>query len=856
MNDNRFNKNEDKNNDYDLNYFYSDENTSEFENSDDIDLSSYSSEQVDVKRKLSFDLLLEKLNIKKIGAKSFSKNKNVDKDKEKKKAFIKKAALSVFLVFVMTACMVVSAFFIYAFGFVDATVHEDLDELKLDFTTTIYVKGDGGEYVEYQRLHSGENRIWVSYEKIPDTLKNAFIAIEDQRFETHSGVDIKRTLGAFVNVFFPIYSSNQGGSTITQQLVKNLTDDRDQSPMRKVREIMRARYLENNYHKDTILECYLNTICLSNGLYGVEVAANYFFDKSVDELTLNECAAIASLAKEPERYRPDKNPKYNAERRKLVLDAMLEQKLITKQEHAEALAEELVVVASKETIKEVKVNNYFVDAVIEDVIAGLMEKYNFDYSYAAKNFYNGGYKIYCTMDPEIQETMEKHYENSANFKYTAKDSDGKAQTIQSAMTIVDYEGHILGLVGGGGEKTVNRGTNRAWSSPRQPGSTIKPLSAYAPSLDQDMITYSSFINDKPIDNYRGAGKPGPNNWYHYYKGNLTAQYALETSVNTIPCWLVKKQGIQYTYDFLSGKLGMSYLETSLDTNLSALGLGGMGRGITTTQSAAAFAIFGNGGNFYEATTYTLVTDQRDNTILKPADPVRVIGEDTATIMNKMLQTVVSGGEGTGKKARSFHPTMPVYAKTGTASEVNDIWFAGGTPYYVASCWYGFDENATIPDSTLARTMWINVMKDLHKNLETKDFEDSTEVDYRYYCRDTGLCATSACTNVGKGYYKKTYAPACNTHKGSLLKPIDSSASNTPPVTSEESSTPVESKPETPVQSTPSEVSSAPSASEPSSSTESSGTSSVPSESTPETPVESKPDTSTPAESSSPEISQE
>ena len=231
--------------------------------------------------------------------------------------------LSIFLIFVITGCLIVGTFAVYVFGFVDDTLDDDLNELKMDFTTTLYVKsGDTGEYVEYQRLHGEQNRIWISIDQMPEDLINAYIAIEDKRFLSHNGVDWKRTISAFANMFLDLYSSNQGGSTITQQLVKNLTGDNDQRPMRKIREIMRARYVENNYTKETIIECYLNTIALANGIYGVEVASNYYFGKSASELDVAECATLAAMAKEPERYRPDENPEDNKERRLTVLFEM------------------------------------------------------------------------------------------------------------------------------------------------------------------------------------------------------------------------------------------------------------------------------------------------------------------------------------------------------------------------------------------------------------------------------------------------------------------------------------------------------------------------------------------------------
>ncbi len=707
---------------------------------------------------------------------SFGKTRKEIKKKNKKKPskYIFKGLkvlgtvfVSIMLIGIITGCIVAGAFAIYVFNFVDDTVYEDLNDMQ--FTTTIYIKDkETGEYVEYQRLHAEENRIWVDLEDMPDNLKNAFVAVEDKRFNEHNGVDWKRTVSAFANMFVDLYSSNQGGSTITQQLVKNLTGDADQTPMRKIREIMRARYLESEYEKDTILECYLNTICLAGGMYGVEVAANYYFGKTVDELTLVECAAIASLAKEPEKYRPDKNPNDNQKRRNTVLYLMHEQGYISDAEYEEAKNAELTIVADPIVKNNDTVNSYFIDTLIDEVTDKLVEEYGFDETYAAKNFYNGGYKIYCTLDPEIQGILDDEYSKTDTyFKLKSKKNPG--ETVQSAMTIMDYEGHIVGLIGGAGDKTENRGFNRATMAYRHPGSTMKPLASYSQALQKNLITYSSIIEDSALDNYYAAGKPGPKNWYSGYKGDMMTYKALEMSVNTIPCKLVKQMGVETTYYYLYDKLHFTSLDSRRDMNLSALGLGGTNTGITTTQSAAAFAIFGNLGVYYEPTTFTHMTDQKGNVILEQEDGNVVLDENTACIMNHMLQNVVYGKDGTGTRIKSFSKTMKCYAKTGTSSDTYDSWLAGGTPYYVASCWFGFDEQEKLNDANLAKNMWREVMKRIHKDLEPKEFEESSYVTRRYFCKETGLLATSGCTELEVGYYKTNYSlpQGCTTHEGEI-----------------------------------------------------------------------------------------
>lgn len=690
-----------------------------------------------------------------------------------------KMFLTVMLVGIITVSIVVGTFLIYAFTMVDGTMDVNLNDLELNFTTTIYVEDkENTQWVEYQRLHGEFNRIWVPYNEtqakdkenteydgIPQQLVDAFVAIEDKRFHTHYGVDWKRTFGAVINTVIPIYSSKQGGSTITQQLVKNLTDDRDQSAMRKVREIMRARHLESEYSKSTILECYLNTIPMGHGLYGVEVAANYYFGKSVDELTLLECASLASITKGPSIYDPEDNPENNKTRRETVLAFMLEEKYITQEQYDAVLKEELNLVASKENLNENEVNNYFVDALIVDVTNGLAEKYGWDDVHAAENFYSGGYKIYATIDPEIQAAVDEVFSNSQTYGLKGKDGS----QLQGAFTIMDYRGRIRGLAGGIGEKTVNLGLsgfNRATDAIRQPGSTMKPIAAYAPAIENGIIHYSSILNDTAT-NYNGWT---PKNWYNSYWGGVTTQYALERSINTIPVYLVNKLGPQNCYDFLTQKLGITTLN-EFDVDLSPLGMGGTNGGITTKESAAAYAVFGNGGQYYKPTLYYAVYDQHNDVVLSNEDikPNTAISEDTATVMNKLLQNVVYGSNGTGKGAAGYIKNMKIYAKTGTSNNSNDLWFVGGTPYYVASCWCGYDSQQTISDSAIALKMWGAVMSKVHTGLEAKSFSESSYAVDRYYCTETGLLATDACPSKAVGWYTKSNVPGiCENHEGTVL----------------------------------------------------------------------------------------
>lgn len=752
-----------------------------FSNENQVDLNSFADSDDDSEQ---------------LGGKKGKPKKRSAKTKSGKQKVLK-AILSVFLIFIITMCLVVGSFLIYVFGFIDDSIDVNLYDMEQEYTTTIYVKDNKtGSYNEYQRLHGSVNRIWVSYDKelaeakdptytgIPKMLADAFVAIEDERFYTHGGVDWKRTFGAFLNMFVEIYSSNQGGSTITQQLVKNITWDTEQTGMRKIREIMRARKIEKTVNKDIILECYLNTITFANGIGGVEVASNYYYNKSVSELTLAECAGLASIVKEPERYRPDKNPDKNAERRKLVLGKMLELKYITQEEYDAALAEEVKIVADKATIKEVEINNYFVDALINDVVDGLVEKYNCDESYAEQKFYNGGFKIYCTMDPEIQSKLEKYYTDLSHFS-----KNKKGVTAQSSFTIMDYEGHVVGIVGGVGEKKGNRGLNRATSSPRQPGSSIKPISVYSLALDQNIISYSSLLKDAPtqtIVNAKGKKVKWPYNaGGSCTNGMVTMARALEKSYNTIPVQLIEKMGIENVYNHAVNNMGLKNLvgpekaaDKVGDHTYSSLGLGGCYKGITTLESCAAFATMGNKGKYYEPTFFTKVTDQHGEVVLESnKKPKIAMMEDTAVILNKMLQNVVN--QGTGTSIKTYLPKMKVYGKTGTTDDNYNLWFAGGTPYYVASCWYGYDQQEKVSEAGAAKRVWGSVMKEIHKGLdEDIDFPESDYVTCRRYCTSSGMVATNNCSSTAIGWYKTSQLNPCKTHGGSVLDEVDPSTVNT------------------------------------------------------------------------------
>lgn len=395
-----------------------------------------------------------------------------------------KVLLTIFLIGVITGCLVFGGMVFYVINFVKPD-NIDLNREKLDYTSIVYGQNSSGQTVEVDRLSSQANRIWVDIDQVPKQLKDAVVSIEDQRFYEHEGVDWKRTIGAFGNMFLHYYGSMQGGSTITQQLVKNVTGKTEVSPYRKVQEIVTSLNLEKKYTKSQILESYLNTIPLGEA-YGVQAAANTYFGKDVSKLDLAQCALLAGLTKAPSYY----NPFLHADRAKIrqvaVLDKMLELGKITKAQYQKAKAEKLTYNKTQATAQKKAVQSYFVDQVITDVINDLVSQKGYTKAYAKNLIYNKGLRIYSTMDTRIQSIMEDVYENES---YWVK-LYGSVQP-QSAMVIVDYNGQIKGIVGGRGQKTADMTLNRATASKRQPGSTIKPLAVYGPAIMYDKITWST-----------------------------------------------------------------------------------------------------------------------------------------------------------------------------------------------------------------------------------------------------------------------------------------------------------------------------------------------------------------------------
>lgn len=693
------------------------------------------------------------------------------------------AIFTILLVLLITGIIVGSAFAIYVSNNIDPTIDENLlftvtegQTTKLyyyEFTDRKNRIGTPIELVD-QRIYGTENSLWASIDEIPDDLENAFIAIEDKRFRTHNGVDWKRTGGAALNFFIGFDDTSYGGSTITQQLIKNVTGRDDATIQRKVQEILCALNLEKSMEKDQILELYLNIVPLSHSCIGVRAAAQTYFGKELNELTLTECAALAAITKYPTKYDPIQNPDNNKKRRQDVLYEMRNQNLITEEEYLAAIDEDLVLNVNgnseEEEIDSSKVNSWYIDTVITDVRDDLMEKYNISSTMASNMINSGGLNIYILMDPKVQEVMEEVYLDDSNFP-----ANRGGIPAESAMAIVDpYTGDLLGVVGARGEKRGNLILNYATQTQRAPGSSIKPIAVYGPALEEGVINYGSVYDDTPL--WFNGGTPYPHNYPNQYRGLTTINSAIERSVNTVAMKVLEDLTIETSFDYMKNRLGFDYLidyaETSdgrsyTDKGLAALSLGQLNYGVTVRDMAAAYTVFPSGGIYNEGKSYLKVTDSAGNVILSNEDNNGniVFSEETSYIMTKMMQNVINRGTGTDVSLRH---KLDVAGKTGTAGNDYDRWFVGYTPYYVGAVWYGYSypkslnniqpNPSTIIFDIVMTRLHEEIIADAKENGEPlKSFEDNKPADIIRvtYCRDSGKLMGEACYNDIRGSRAET-----------------------------------------------------------------------------------------------------
>ncbi len=713
---------------------------------------------------------------------SAQKNKKVKSPRVKMfgkvMATVGKVVATLCLVGIITGCIVVTALTVYVMKFADQDDVIDIANYQYNYTTIVYGNDKDGNPVEVETIHGNENREWVDFNDIPQHVKDAFVYTEDKRFYEHEGVDWKRTFAAFANLFLHFYDTEQGGSTITQQTIKVISGDDAKSIQRKVREIFRAINMERKFSKDDILECYLNLIYLGGNAYGVQAASQYFYGKDVQDISVAEAAALAAGVKSPYKRNPKSDPEYNKKRRNnYTLPEMLKAGAITEEEYEKALVEEIKIVSKQSTETDQKPTtdyySYFTDHIYNQVIADLMEEKGYTKEFAKRQLETAGYRIYTTMDVDLQEHLEKKYKDAKTFYSSTKVKDPP----QSAMVVFDYNGQMKAVVGGRGEKSGSLVFNRATQAKIGVGSSIKPLSTYALALDKNLITYSTVMKDEPVIK-NVDGTLGPKNFDGKKYGNVTIEHAVRVSMNTIPVKLIKQLTPQASYNFLEDRLGISTLVRSRkvtfedgsssiysDVDLARLAMGSMVDGIKLSELANAYQIFGNGGYFSRMTCYTKVTDANDEVILQPTvAPVQVISSETATVMNKLLQRVVESSDGTGRKAKLS--TQTVIGKTGTANDGKNKIFVGMTPYYIGAVWLGYDTPKQIKSNVAYAppVIWKNVMEDVYKKLPKKEFPYAETVQELEYCTSSGNIANEKCPNKQTGYYKSdNIPPVCTEH---------------------------------------------------------------------------------------------
>ena len=694
------------------------------------------------------------------------------------------------LVFVVTLTIFSGIFMAYINSTMRGKVEVYLDEFETKVSTELYSQDpDTGEWVMYQTLYlNSENRIWTDLEDIPKYLQKAAIAIEDKRFEKHHGVDWKGTTRAIV---YTLFGKNvQGGSTITQQLVKNVTGDNEVTVKRKITEIYRALELEKRYEKDEILEAYLNEVFFGQSCYGVVTASRMYFNKDVSDLTLAECASLMGITNNPSMYDPTLSSwtrENNRERQLTILGAMLEQGKISQEEYDEAKAEDIVFsngftisgkyVGSDGTATEPEPDetttddtespadeeeptikgrySWFTEAMIGDVADALVEKYGITdkvrdngttytaYEQAWDMVHGKGYKIYTTQNPKYQKIAEDVCYDLSNIPYTSSYTNSAGEQVedqlQIALTIVDpTNGYVVAMIGGAGEKQADRVWNWAVNA-RQCGSAIKPLSTYAPALDDGTINGASVIDDYPML-LNGDVWPRNANWR--YQGLTALHKALAQSLNTCAVRTNLAYGVDRSYEFLVNKLGFENLTYTDSQQVGNMALGGFEKGVTTEEMAAAFAAFVNEGVYTKPRTFVRVEDANGNVILEnEAQSTVAMKNTTAAIINHLLQEAALNGTGYEAQFSGMH----IAGKTGSTNSNKDRYFVGYTPYYSCAVWAGYEHNQRIVASgNPCSAIFRKVMSAIHEELPDKDFFSCAGLTSVAVCADSGMLASENC----------------------------------------------------------------------------------------------------------------
>lgn len=735
-------------------------------------------------------------------------------------SFIRVLFVSLIALCIAVTCLGVGSFR----GVIDTAPDvDDIDIMPLGYATFLY--DDAGNQIR-KLAAPDSNRLPVTLDQIPVDLQHAVVAIEDERFYEHNGIDVKGILRAGMKAL-TTGDFSEGASTITQQLLKNnvFTNWTSESTQlerftRKIQEQYLAVQVEKKTDKDTILENYLNTINLGAGSYGVQAAARQYFDKDVWDLNLSECATLAGITQNPTKFNPIVNPDSNRKRRKEVLQHMLDQNYITQDQYDEALSDDVYsriqAAQEKNSSTENTVYTYFEDELTDQIINDLMNIKGYTKKQATNLLYSGGLKVYTTQDSKIQNILDEEYADPSNYPDTVQyeldyaltvtDPDGnqvnyskemlqlyfqnedpdfdllfdspedgqtyvdkyKASILangskvlaervnfapqpQSSMSVIDqHTGYVKALIGGRGEKTASLTLNRATDTTRQPGSTFKIVSTYAPALNEKGMTLATTFEDEPYEYPDGSPV---NNATRSYNGTTTIRTAIQNSINVVAVKCLEK---------VTPDLGLKYLDnfgfTTLahgteadkdangnvwsDANL-ATALGGITRGVTNVELCASYAAIANGGNYIKPIYYTKILDHNGNVLIENTAAERsVIKESTAFLLTSAMEDVVKQGTGTACQLDN----MPVAGKTGTTEAYNDLWFVGYTPYYTCAVWSGYDNNEKLPDyaRNFHKALWKKVMTRIHEGLPSKEFEKPASVEKLSVCEETGLLPRAGC----------------------------------------------------------------------------------------------------------------
>ena len=697
------------------------------------------------------------------------KSKNVKKQHPKLKLALK-ILLVIFLLLCVVGAGIIAAMMFGLFG-------DDFDitkeELTIGVSNSIVLDKDGNEIAN---LSSDEKRKVISLSEMPDYLPKAYIAIEDKRFYSHSGVDFKRTFGAILGV--ATGTDRGGGSSITQQLVKNITDEKARSGLagiiRKMKEWSKAVQVERMISKDQILELYLNVIFVGgDNIHGVELGATYYFDKSAKDLDLAECAFLAGINSSPNYYNPYKLASSNDTEEKR--DERIKSKVLTvlakmkelgyiqnEEEYNEAVKQaEEGLKFEKAAIATGTTYSYHTDAVIDQVINQVMDEKDISRQLAENYVYSSGLTIYSTVDSTIQARLEEEY---AKEKYK-KTSPSKKQTTQSGMAIIDYKtGNVVGIAGGLGTKEGS-GWNRATQMKKQTGSSIKPIADVAPALEEKVITPATVYDDVKTD---FGGGYTPKNDGERYRGIINIRQFIETSQNIPALKIMKELTPEKSIQYLK-KMGITSLDDKKD-NVLSLAIGGMTDGVSPLEMAAAYGTIANDGIYITPTFYTKVVDSSGNTVLTPKqEQVRAVSEQTAYLTKKITQEPVNSSRGTATYCRISG--MDVAAKTGTTDKSYDRWLCGFTPYYSAATWFGYDDSEEVKgfSQNPAGQIWDAVMTDIHKKLANASFQKPSGIVEQTVCRTTGCLATTGCTDTYKEIFASNNIPEkCQGHGSQKL----------------------------------------------------------------------------------------